>query len=140
MPISAPVPVDADTKHPSRETCDNINNNNWIKYYFTSAISSAIGAVYDNKFDLRARFAAYWGKVADVFSNSTSVIGYELMNEPWAGNIYEDPSLLVPGVADRQKLQPMYDEVNEAIRKSDREHLILFQGVTWEVVVPIGER
>lgn len=140
LPLAAPVPVDPDTNHPTRDTCDGINNNNWIKYYFSSAISTAIGAVYDNKFNLRTRFADYWGKVAETFSASTAVIGYELMNEPWAGNIYDEPALLVPGVADRQKLQPMYDEVNEAIRKSDKDHLILFQGVTWEVVIPVGEK
>ena len=62
------------------------------------------------------------------------------MNEPWAGNIYEEPRLLVPGSADHSKLQQLYDEVNTAIRDSDKNHLILFQGVTQEVVVPIGEK
>ena len=68
------------------------------------------------------------------------MIGYELMNEPFAGNIYRNPLLLIPGVADRLKLQPLYDQVNKAIREIDSEKLILFQGVTWEVVLPIGEK
>ena len=37
------------------------------------------------------------------------VLGYEIMNEPWCGDVYEDPTLLMPGVADRRYLQPMYD-------------------------------
>jgi endoglycosylceramidase len=53
------------------------------------------------------------------------------MNEPFAGDVYEDPLLLIPGVADNVKLQPLYDEVNNAIREIDDKHLILFQGVTW---------
>ena len=36
-----------------------------------------------------------------------NVLGYEIMNEPWCGDVYEDPTLLVPGVADRRYLQPM---------------------------------
>ena len=39
------------------------------------------------------------------------VLGYEIMNEPWCGDVYEDPTLLVPGVADRRYLQPMYEVV-----------------------------
>ena len=60
------------------------------------------------------------------------------MNEPWCGDIYEDPTILVPGVADRRYLQPMYDRVNDEIRKHDTEHLIFFEAVTWEIV-GIGE-
>ena len=33
----------------------------------------------------------------------------------------------------------MYRKIADAIRQSDAVHLILFQGVTWEVVLPIGE-
>ena len=61
------------------------------------------------------------------------------MNEPWAGDIYRNPLILVPGAADRYKLQPLYDEINTVIREVDEDKLILFQGVTWEVVLPIGE-
>ena len=43
------------------------------------------------------------------------------MNEPWAGNIYDEPELLVPGATDKQKLQPLYDQVNDAIRETDTE-------------------
>ena len=60
------------------------------------------------------------------------------MNEPWCGDVYEDPSLLIPGVADRRLLQPVYDRVNDEIRKVDTEHLVFFEAVTWELV-GIGE-
>ena len=85
-----------------------------------------------------------------------NVLGYEIMNEPWCGDVYEDPTLLVPGVADRRYLQPMYflfcqigfskfsqsnryDLVNTEIRKHDPDHLVLFESVTWEIV-GIGEQ
>ena len=79
----------------------------------------------------------------------------------FAGNFYSNPELLLPGVADRQMLQPMcdmmpispphalqsrcdttcmYHKLADAIRQFDAVHLILFQGVTWEVVLPVGER
>lgn len=139
MPISNPVPVDPVTGHPTRETCDSINNNVWTKYYFTYSVSEAVGNLYNDPV-FRNRFALYWGKIASVFSSSPYVIGYELMNEPWCGDIYQEPKLLIPGSADHSKLQQLYDETNTAIRQYDTNHLILFQGVTWEVVIPIGEK
>jgi endoglycosylceramidase len=139
MPIAEPVPVDPATGHPTKETCDSINNNVWTKYYFTFTVSEAVGNLYDNA-NFRSRFANYWGKIASSFKSSPYVIGYELMNEPWAGDIYKEPRLLIPGAADHSKLQQLYDEANAAIRAEDPNHLILFQGVTWEVVVPIGEK
>ena len=49
---------------------------------------------------------------------------------PRCGDIFEDPTLLFPGVADRRYLEPMYDRVNQEIRKYDEEHIILFAGVS----------
>jgi endoglycosylceramidase len=139
MPIGPPVEVDPTTGHPTKETCDSINDNTWTKYYFTFATSEAVGNLY-NSADLRNRFALYWGKIASHFVSSPFIIGYEMMNEPWAGNIYEEPKLLIPGSADHSKLQQLYDDASNVIRQTDKDHLILFQGVTWEVVVPIGEK
>ena len=73
-------------------------------------------------------------------------------------NFLKDPTLLFPGVADRKYLEPMYDVVAQEIRsigqyenltiiavnllllsrKYDDHHIILFEGVTWEVT-GIGE-
>lgn len=140
FPLSSKVPVDPSSGYPTRAVCDEINNNNWSAFYLSYATSTAIGNLYDNFKNLRDRFANYWRKTASHFSSNIFVIGYELMNEPFAGNIYSDPLLLVPGVADRMKLQPLYDQINQAIRESDATHLVFFQGVTWEVVLPLGEK
>ena len=49
--------------------------------------------------------------------NRNAVLGYELINEPYAGDVFAQPSLLVPGVADKEKLQPAYDSLAAAIRQ-----------------------
>jgi endoglycosylceramidase len=107
---------------------------NWPKYHLTYAVSSAVGNMWDNKNGLRDKFVNFWGKVAERFSGNPNIFGYELVNEPFCGNFYKNPLLLLEGVADREKLQPMYDELNTEIRKHDKDRLIFFESVTWEEV------
>jgi hypothetical protein len=40
----------------------------------------------------------------------------------FAGNVYANPSLIVPGVADRANLYPMYQRLHRAIRQWDDQH------------------
>ena len=93
------------------------------------SLSESVGRLYDNYEGLLDQFALFWGEVARTFAGSKTwnfslshrwihlnftdehVLGYEIMNEPWCGDVYEDPTLLVPGVADRRYLQPMYEVV-----------------------------
>jgi endoglycosylceramidase len=71
-------------------------------------------------------------QLATLFSSSEAVLGYELINEPWCGNAFADPELLVPTVADKRNLQPLYDMVSAAVRPFDANHPLLFAGVTWD--------
>ena len=121
--------------HPSRADCESIS---WPNYHFSTALSKSVGRLYDNYEGILDKFAQFWGTVATRFAESDFILGYEIMNEPWCGDVYEDPTLLIPGVADRRNLQPVNDRVNEEIRKYDTEHLVFFEAVTWEIV-GIGE-
>lgn len=70
--------------------------------------------------------------IASTFYKKSAVLGYELINEPWMGDLYADPDLLIPGVADKKNLQPMYQNINAAIRSVDETHLVFFEPVTWD--------
>lgn len=61
----------------------------------------------------------YWQKVAETFKGNQYVIAYELINEPWIGNIWRNPLLIVPSMAERLKLQSFYDQLSLIIRKVD---------------------
>ena len=65
----------------------------------------------------------YWINVAKTFRPFNNVIGYELFNEPWAGDIYKYPSLLCPGVAAKKNLILFYDKITEYIRLIDNNSL-----------------
>jgi endoglycosylceramidase len=59
----------------------------------------------------------------------------QLINEPWAGDVYSDVTLLVPGEAGRRNLGPLYDRLNAAIRTVDERTPIFYEPVTWGVVL-----
>lgn len=59
---------------------------------------------------------------------------YELMNEPWAGDFFHNPLLMIPGVADQQNLAPFYEKLQSAIRSVDPGGLLFIETVTFEDV------
>jgi len=71
--------------------------------------------------------------VTQNFKNSNYTIAYELINEPWAGDIYKDPLLLIDlGHADRKNLEPFYHRLHQAIREIDNDTIIFYEPVTWD--------
>lgn len=128
-PLHEPFVLDPKTGMPSDEDCAKFL---WSDYYFTEATSVAFQNLYNNTDGLLDSWAAFWAKTASSFKNFSNVIGYELINEPWAGDIYADPLLIVPKVADRMNLGPVYEVLSKAIRKHDDKHCIFFEGVTWD--------
>ena len=63
------------------------------------------------------------------------MVGLNLINEPFAGDLWHHPLLMVPYPsptnADRVNMQPTYDKVNEAVRAVDEDVLLFVAGVTW---------
>ena len=53
--------------------------------------------LYTNYNNLTDHWGAFWRKVASVFKDIPSVLGYELINEPFAGNPWRHPGIMVTG-------------------------------------------
>jgi len=53
--------------------------------YLTEACGFAFQCLYKNCNGLGDYFNEYWSIVAKRFANNSAVLGYELINEPWAG-------------------------------------------------------
>jgi endoglycosylceramidase len=100
----------------------------------TEASVSAYQDIFDNNHGMLDDFVAFWSHAAEQFKDMPGVIGYDLMNEPFAGNFYKDPELLLPGVAGRKNLQRMYDSAAAAIRVHDDRHIIFYEPTTWGMV------
>ena len=108
----------------------------WAEGYITQAVGNAFQSIYDNKSNARDAFASFWKKLASTFNSTAypNVLGYELINEPWAGDIYSHPALLLPGVAGRRNLLPLYDAAVDAIRSVESNALVFYEPVTWSVM------
>lgn len=119
---------------PTRQDCA---KNGWPSYYETYATGYAFQQLYQNE-SILSSWTKFWCKLASEFGMENSLLGYELINEPWAGDTFSYPALLLPSVADKNNLQPAYDVLAPGIREYDNETLIFFAAVTWDDPVPVG--
>ena len=75
-------------------------------------------------------FASFWRSVSTEFANRTSVLGYELLNEPSFSRLAD---VLRVGLIDRLYLTPMYKYLHETIRKIDDRHIIFFEPCIFDI-------
>lgn len=104
-------------------------------FYFAEAVGSAFQSFYENA-TIQQYMGDFWSAIATRFQNNLNVIGYELLNEPWAGDVYKEPRQLEPGYTDLHFLQPLYDYLNARIRANDQNHLIFYDPATVDTVFP----
>jgi endoglycosylceramidase len=105
----------------------------WGQNYLSDACGTAFQTLYNEGSSFEASFFKFWQKTAEHF-NDKPILGYELINEPWAGDIYTDPALLLPAHAGNKNLLPFYDRLTNAIREKDINHLIFYEPVTWGMI------
>ena len=95
---------------PGGQTGDNIDD------------SYAYPFLYENKED-QELLCGIWTKIADHYKTNTTIMGYDLFNEPIAH--FLDTTILNP------LLEPLFKKVTAAVRKVDKNHLIFLEGAQW---------
>ena len=96
---------------PGGQTGDNIDDGHGYPWLFESERSQEL-------------FCKIWQQIAFRYRQETTILGYELMNEPIA-HYFENRFELY------KLLQPLYKKTVEAIRKVDENHIILLGGAHW---------
>lgn len=134
-PSTKPFPLPAvNQSYPSDAngdpTIESCLSKMFATYYMSAEVGAGFQCLYSNRLNLWDAMAGFWRTVAQRFSSSQNVLGYELLNEPWAGDIYEDPRRLLPGHTESKYLQPLYQHLHKAIREVDDEKIIFFEGLT----------
>jgi endoglucanase len=95
---------------PGGQTGDNIDD------------SYAYPFLYESKDD-QELLCSIWTKIADHYKNNTTIMGYDLFNEPIPH--FFDTTHLNPF------LEPLFKKVTAAVRKVDKNHLIFLEGAQW---------
>jgi endoglycosylceramidase len=105
----------------------------WATAYLTEFVGAGFQRLYtpasENNGTLDA-YAAFWREMATTFRGVPGLLAYELINEPWLGDVFNDPDLLIPGVSDAKNLQPFYAALTAAIRAVDNDTMIFFEPAT----------
>lgn len=96
---------------PGGQTGDNIDDSYGYPFLFES----------DSMQDLTVEI---WRKIAARYKDNTTVLGYDLLNEPIAHYFSNKDEL-------NKKLEPLYKRITAAIRESDKNHLIFLGGAQW---------
>eukprot|EP01038_Epipyxis_sp_PR26KG_P014384 gene14384-19301_t len=124
--VNATYPLDANGD-PTLESCLSVM---FATYYLSAEVGAGFQCLYDNVNGVWDAMAGYWMAIANRFKSTSNVIGYELINEPWAGDVYKHPQNLLPQVVEKKYLQPLYEHLHSKIRSIDNEKIIFFEGLT----------
>ncbi|MET0839207.1 MAG: cellulase family glycosylhydrolase [Marmoricola sp.] len=95
--------------------------------YWTPEVSTVFDNFWANKDDLQTAWAAAWKLVAQHYRNQPYSMGYDLMNEPWAG--IEWPSCLTTGCESTysRELQPAMTRGLREVREADGKNIVWWE-------------
>ena len=103
----------------------------------TPACMAAFGNLWRNTpvqgIGLQDRFAAAWAYAAEKLKGAPGILGWEILNEPWPGNLLEHPAEA------HAALREFTNKVVEAIREQDQDHMIWYEPwVLFDWGIPTG--
>lgn len=121
-PLFGELPRDPQTHKINLSIC---LEHNFGTYYETFLVGNLFDCLYNatcNPFQdangtgnaskivmLQNEMKNYWAAVSAYFANNTYVLGYDILNEPIAGDVWEHPLTYVDTAKfEKQVLQPMY--------------------------------
>lgn len=97
--------------------------------YFTPQLSQAYDNLWAENGPVRDGFRDAWIAVARKWRDQPYSMGYDLLNEPWAGLEY--PTCLIPVLGceshERNELQPFFEHARVGIRSVDPDNLVWFE-------------
>ena len=112
----------------------------WSSCYVTYTVSAAAQRLYNNNQGILDQFGEFWRLIASKLRDYPNVLGYELLNEPWLGDVpleFKDftannPNwdLWFPKVSDRRNDVPTYRKLHDYIRSVDNNTIIFFEPAT----------
>ena len=133
-PLARPINTSTD--------CGALGSIPWAELYFTYAVGQAFQNLYNTSVG-KKDYGDFWSQAVTAFAGNAGVLGWELLNEPWAGNVLADPLRILPSIADAELLQPFYESVTAALRAAEAAagappRIVFSEPVTYDVFFPAG--
>ena len=110
---------------------------NFMDYHRSPELTSIYKSFYNNQNNIIDQFGKFWAVVAQKFKGRKNVIGYDIWNEPWPGNLWSDLKSLWPGHSDDEEVTPFYQIVDNAISKVDNDYILFYQPVPFPDTFPL---
>ncbi|MDF2431519.1 MAG: endoglucanase, partial [Mucilaginibacter sp.] len=96
---------------PGGQTGDNIDDGSGYPFLFKSPA-------------MREQTASIWQRIAAHYKNETTVMGYDLLNEPIATYFKAEDF--------NPDLEPVFKQITKAIRAVDKNHILFLGGAQWD--------
>jgi endoglycosylceramidase len=97
----------------------------WLKNISPAVINSWVNFWgYSKHKDLQDHYIMSWQFVAERFKSNPRVIGYDLMNEPWGGDLVK---AFITGDFERKQLSAFYDRLIPALRSIETQKYLFFE-------------
>ncbi len=96
---------------PGGQTGDNIDNSDGYPWLMVDE-------------GMKQKVTDIWRDIAQRYASNTTIIGYNLLNEP-IPQYFDNDSL-------KQYLEPLYKRITKAIREVDENHIVFLGGAVWE--------
>lgn len=97
----------------------------WLKNISPAVINSWNNFwAYSKHKDLQDHYIEMWKFVAQRFKDNPKVIGYDLMNEPWAGDLVK---AFITGEFEKNHLTRFYRRIIPAMREVDQVKYLFFE-------------
>ena len=110
--------------------------NNFMWYHTSPDLTSLYEKLFNNANGLLDKFISFWKVLATKFKSNQYVIGYDLWNEPFPADFYNNLKQLIPGNADNDYLLPFYRKIDKGIREIDDQYIMMFEPTPFPDVLP----
>jgi endoglycosylceramidase len=108
----------------------------FLKYHQSPELTTIYKSFYDNEQGIQDKFIEFWKVVASKFKSNPYVLGYDLWNEPWPGDLWSDMKSMWPGHSDHYQVLPFYRKLDQAIRSIDDDYISMFESVPFPDTLP----
>ena len=109
----------------------------FMKYFQSPELTTIYNSFYNNQNGIQDKFAEFWKVLAKKFKENPFVLGYDLWNEPWPGNLWSDLRNFLPGHSDRSQVLPFYKKIDKEIRSIDDDYIFMFESVPFPDTFPL---